>query len=220
MHSWREERSGGLAHARCERRADCRGLALKVRTPGADSAPVEIDLADSRYGASSFWLEQTPDVFVRLEEMYPGDDAAELSGVELRFAEHGQWFCFSVSIAGGLHVLGWLDGADAIDFLRCSLDRIACQPGDDDGAVVAEMCELYPHADPRRPSGVQMICDGRSLSVWIGRCHCLGTIIGPTMIEFLRRAWARATKAPNGPEGGDGGKVVSILEGLNKCGRS
>ena len=53
----------------------------------ASQKPVEVCLADP--GAAVYWEDPRVEVFVRLEEMFPGDPG-ELSGAVLRISENGR----------------------------------------------------------------------------------------------------------------------------------
>jgi hypothetical protein len=169
---------------------------------------------DSRYADPAVWLNAAVDIYVRLEELHPGDPG-EASGAELRFSENGEYSTLGAYM--GSHCLGLLDGSDLVEFLGRSLNRVDSQAGAD-GGIVAELCELYPQLEPRRPSGAHVFCGGGGLSLWFGQ-HCFGVIADVTTAEdFLRRAWMRATTG-TGLSGADPRKVVSITAGARKCAR-
>lgn len=162
---------------------------------------IEIDVADSRYTDPSFWLDQSPDICIGLEELYPHDpdeEPNEPSGAHLRFFDYD-----NLSAYIGTHCFGLLDGPDLLEFLRCSVAKQSSTGTD----AVAEMCEL----DPRRPNGARILCDKRGLSVWFGN-HCLGVVGGESAKEFLRRCWMRATADSDSDHRHSA--IVSITDGF------
>lgn len=190
----------------------------KAPAPGAreNSPELEIDVADPRYADPAFWLDRTPDIspeiYVRLQELHPGDPG-ELSGAELRFLDYAHYSVICAYM--GTHCVGYLDSADLIQFLRLGLDQLSNAGTGAGGLVVAELSELYPQIEPRRPSGAQILCHGPALGVWFGN-HCLGVIGGPAVAEFLRRSWLRATIEPGLSRAERSAKVVNIKDGSKK----
>lgn len=184
----------------------------KVQKSARRRAPrVEVDVADPKAASPSVWLEHSPDVLMKLQELYSGD-AGELSGAGIRFLGEGD---SSILIAEfGQHALGFINGSSLLRFLKLAMGAAADEP-DAPAVVAADLGEMYPNIEPRRPSGARLVFDGLHLGLWINE-HCCGVQAGGLVQEFLRRAWLRATRDPQPGRKAGRGQVVSIESGRRK----
>jgi len=155
-----------------------------------DQKPVEVNLADP--GVAAYWEDPRVEVFVRLEELYPGDPG-QLSGAALRISESGPSVQLRAEIGDilqpdggrGLHCLGYLTAEEVEDFAR-NVHR--------GGAFMVSLRELYPSVGPDAFSGAELIFCGKhepEIRLRFGP-HCLGVLRGGLLDVFLRCARVRS----------------------------
>lgn len=158
--------------------------------------PIEVDLADSK--AEAYWRDSTVGLFVRLEELHPGDPG-QLSGVLLHILTGCEFPILNVEIGDVLqpyggrmpHCLGYLDVRELAQFANqtraCTIAR-------------ATLRECYPEIRPDVFSGAEMIfvgdCEpvGPQIRVQFGT-HCLGILRGELVTRFLQCVRDRCGKA-------------------------
>jgi hypothetical protein len=165
---------------------------MKAPEPSGSSPaikkPVEVDLGAP--GAAVYWEDPRVELFVRLEELYPGDPG-QLSGAALRISESGP--CAELRAetgdipdgSRGLHCLGYLTAEEVEDFAR-KFHR--------GGAFMVSLREPYPHATPDAFSGAELTFAGDlqpEIRLGFGR-HCLGVLREPLLSVFLRCARVRS----------------------------
>jgi hypothetical protein len=156
---------------------------------------VEVDLADSK--AENYWRDSTVDLFIRLEELCPGDPG-ELSGALIRVMNGGKFASLNVSIGDTLqpygdrtaHWLGYLDADELMQFTTQVLTgRIA----------KARLREFYQETNPYAFSGVELIFLGSDgliapqICVQLGT-HCLGILRGERVMRFFQCAQHRCAE--------------------------
>jgi hypothetical protein len=150
--------------------------------------PVEVDLAGP--GTAVYWEDPCVDVFVRLEELYPGD-LGQLSGAVLRIGAFDESADLKAEIddtAVGSrvpHSLGYLSPEDLKDFVR-GVHR--------GGPFMMSMREIYPRLTPDSFSGAELIFCGwhqPEIRLCFGT-HCLGVLRDRGLLEvFLHCAQNR-----------------------------
>lgn len=154
--------------------------------------PVEVDLADPATMEEGHWRCSDTDVFLRLEEMYPGDPG-QLSGACLKICDSGAYATFRAEI--GTHCLGYLDDESLAEFIAAlSVPRPEFQIG---------LSELYPQVQPLRPSGATLLCTDDQgfyadpkVGLYFGN-HCLGVVRGELLDVFLKCLTYRCAVATN-----------------------
>lgn len=159
------------------------GRAIPLQ-PAPMPVPVEVDLAEP--GAEAYIGHSATDLFVRLEELDPGDPG-ELSGAVLRIGDSEEDLSISATIGDVLqrdgsrtsHLLGFMEAEGMLRL--ASLDPIGgerdfavfftgnlCHP---EGAYFAVGLVLYPGDSPE-------------LHLNAGR-HCLGVLRGELVSKFF-----------------------------------
>jgi hypothetical protein len=153
--------------------------------------PVEVNLADP--GAADYRGDGAVDLYVQLEELYPGDPG-QLSGVTLRIAESGRCAAIQAHIGDGsswhngipmIHCLGYLDAGDVAQFA----EEATAGEG-----FVMPLREIYPCARPGAFSGATLIFfggDEPKIQLCFG-AHCLGVLQGELLTAFLGCARVRS----------------------------
>jgi hypothetical protein len=146
--------------------------------------PVEVDLGSPE--AARHISYAGTDLFVRLEELFPGDPG-ELSGAELRIHESGEYTIVSALGCAiqrdgfvGCHSYGFLDGPD-LAFVGAS------DPADSSAAFCLRLRELYPEIRPDAYSGANLTLfsgERPELRVSFGS-HCVGVLRGELLGTFL-----------------------------------
>jgi hypothetical protein len=155
--------------------------------------PVEVDLADSR--AAAYRGDGDTDLFVRLEELYPGDPG-QLSGAVLRVAQAGRYTFLQAHTApapqpyGGhtTHCLGYMRAEDIQRFLVETGTR---------AKTMANLRELENDDAPLGLSGARFFFfggDEPEMRLCFG-AHCLGVLRGRLLTALLDCARIRAAEA-------------------------
>lgn len=144
--------------------------------------PVEVDLADP--DAARYFGKSGIELYVRLEEMYPGD-AGQLSGATLRIMHSGKDTVLNAEGAAPqrdgsqiTHVYGYLDGEELAYAGEANPER---------HNFLIRLCELYPEIRPKVYSGATlMLFAGANprLEVCFGG-HFLGVLRGRLVTTFL-----------------------------------
>jgi hypothetical protein len=146
--------------------------------------PVEVDLADSK--AEAYRRDSTVSLFVRLEELDPGDPG-QLSGVLLRIVPGCEFPVLNVEIGDSVrwpaHCLGYLEDRELTQFANEALA----------GKVTrAWLRELYGEGRPDVFSGMALTFNGTSepaapqIRVQFASGHCLGVLRGELVATFLQ----------------------------------
>jgi hypothetical protein len=155
--------------------------------------PVEVNLADS--GTAVWRHDPAIDLFVRLEELYPGDPG-QLSGAVLRIMADGRCAYLQAEIGdvqqpyGGrtTHCLGYVGAGEMAQL---------ADDAESGAAFIRPLRELYPYAAPNAFSGAKLIFFGGEkpeIQLCFG-AHCLGVLRGQLLATFLRCARMRSTEA-------------------------
>ena len=152
--------------------------------------PVEVDLADP--DSAAYRRDESVDLFVRLEELYPGDPG-QLSGAVLRIMGSDRDARLVAEIGdvlqpyGGTapHCLGYLDVPD--------LRQLAVEGANERGFV--DLWELYPEMRSGTfwLSGATLNFSGGNvpdIQLCFGE-HCLGVLRGKLLTAFLECARIR-----------------------------
>jgi hypothetical protein len=149
------------------------------------SMPVEVDLDDP--SAAEFFRNPPTDLYVRLEELDPGDPG-QLSGAVLRIMSGGKYVIFNAEIGEALqrdgsritHCLGTLHYEELASLA-------AADPSDCSDSEVVPLRELYSWADRGAFSGADLILfagEDPELQLRFG-AHCLGVLRGEPLAKFL-----------------------------------
>jgi hypothetical protein len=156
----------------------------------APSIIVEIDLTGP---AAMRYLDGGPDLYVLLEEAYPGDPG-QLSGVRLQLAHSGEDAFLNVVFAApqpnhpdGSHTFGLLDAAELASLASLSREE-SCR---------FNLHELYSEDTGRAFSGATLSLRGGEnpeLRVKFGH-HCMGVLRGEALAMFILCVRARCKGA-------------------------
>ncbi len=160
-----------------------RGMVSASHSPVL-SHPLEVDLAEP--GAARHIGNSATEVYVRLEELYPGDPG-QLSGASLRIMDSGKFTalnaeCSSLQRDGSqlAHAYGCLSAEDLV----CVG---AADPTDAGAGFFLRFLETFPRIRPERYSGASLILVAGGepeLRVCFGN-HCLGVLRGQLLTTFL-----------------------------------
>jgi hypothetical protein len=154
--------------------------------------PIEVDLADPK--AQEYRADGDVDVFVRLEELYPGDPG-QLSGAVLRVSQAARYTFLQAHTTpapqpyGGhtTHCLGYLEAEEIQRFVG------------EAGAQVKTMKNLRELENDDAPlglSGARLVFfggDEPEMQLCFG-AHCLGVLRGRLLTAFLDCARIRAAE--------------------------